>query len=70
MNYIADETGEPAIVDENGNEYTIDDVLNDKDSLSKGSEQTIGMDDVEKTELSIRSSVSLEDIEALKKFNN
>ena len=41
-----------------------------KDSLSKGSEQTIGMDDVERIESSIRSSVSLEDIERLKEFEN
>ena len=41
-----------------------------KDSLSKGSEQTIGMDDVERIESSIRSSVSLEDLEALENFEN
>ena len=41
-----------------------------KDSLSKGSEQTIGMDDVERIESSIRSSVSLEDIESLEEFEN
>ena len=41
-----------------------------KDSLSKGSEQTIGMDDVERIESSIRSSVPLEDIERLEEFEN
>ena len=41
-----------------------------KDSLAKGSEQTIGMDDVERIEKTIRSSVSFEDVEALKKFTN
>ena len=41
-----------------------------KDSLSKGSEQTIGMDDVKRIESSIRSSVSQEDIERLEEFEN
>jgi transitional endoplasmic reticulum ATPase len=38
------------------------------DSLEKGEEQTIGMDDVKRIEKDIRSSVSLEDIERLKEF--
>ncbi len=39
-----------------------------KDSLSKGSEQTIGMDDVSRIEGTIKSSVSIEDIERLEQF--
>ena len=39
-----------------------------KDSLEKGEEQTIGMDDVHKIEGSIKSSVSKEDIIRLKQF--
>ena len=38
------------------------------DSLEKGKEQTIGMDDVHRVEHSIKSSVSLEDIERLQEF--
>ena len=38
------------------------------DSLEKGEEQTIGMDDVQRIEKGIKSSVSLEDIERLKDF--
>ncbi len=38
------------------------------DSLEKGEEQTIGMDDVKRIENEIRSSVSSEDIERLKEF--
>lgn len=38
------------------------------DSLEKGEEQTIGMDDVHRVEDSIKSSVSLEDIERLQEF--
>ena len=38
------------------------------DSLAKGEEQTIGMDDVHAIEGSLKSSVSLEDIERLKEF--
>lgn len=38
------------------------------DSLEKGEEQTIGMDDVHRVEGSIKSSVSLEDIERLQEF--
>ncbi len=38
------------------------------DSLQKGEEQTIGMDDVKRIESNIKSSVSLEDIQNLKKF--
>ena len=38
------------------------------DSLEKGEEQTIGMDDIKRIEKNIRSSVSLEDIERLKEF--
>ena len=38
------------------------------DSLAKGEEQTIGMDDVERIETSIKSSVSREDIERLEEF--
>lgn len=38
------------------------------DSLEKGEEQTIGMDDVQRIEKGIKSSVSLEDIERLKVF--
>lgn len=38
------------------------------DSLEKGEEQTIGMDDVQRIEKGIKSSVSLEDIERLKEF--
>ena len=41
-----------------------------KDSLAKGEEQTIGMDDVKRIEKSIRSSVSKEDVEQLKEFQN
>lgn len=41
-----------------------------KDSLAKGEEQTIGMDDVQNVEGSIKSSVSQEDIEQLKAFEN
>ena len=37
-------------------------------SLEKGDQQTIGMDDVKKIEGSIKSSVSFEDIERLKEF--
>lgn len=39
-------------------------------SLEKGEQQTIGMDDVKKIEGSIKSSVSFEDIERLKEFDN
>ncbi len=39
-----------------------------KDSLAKGEEQTIGMDDVQRVEGSIKSSVSQEDIAQLKAF--
>ena len=39
-----------------------------KNSLAKGEEQTIGMDDVEKVEGTVKSSVSLEDIEQLNLF--
>ncbi len=39
-----------------------------KDSLSKGEEQTIGMDDVQRVEPTIKSSVSKEDIEQLSLF--
>lgn len=39
-----------------------------KDSLAKGEEQTIGMDDVKKIEPDIKSSVSQEDIEQLRLF--
>lgn len=39
-----------------------------KDSIEKGEEQTIGMDDVKRIEDSIKSSVSLEEIEYFKKF--
>lgn len=39
-----------------------------KDSLTKGKEQTIGMDDVKKIEHNIKSSVSQEDIEQLRLF--
>lgn len=38
------------------------------DSLQKGEEQTIGMDDVKRIENNIKSSVSLEDINNLKEF--
>lgn len=38
------------------------------DSLEKGEEQTIGMDDVHRIENDIKSSVSLEDVERLKEF--
>ncbi len=38
------------------------------DSLQKGEEQTIGMDDVKRIENNIKSSVSLEDIDNLKEF--
>ena len=38
------------------------------DSLEKGEEQTIGMDDVHRIESSIKSSVATEDIERLKEF--
>ena len=38
------------------------------DSLEKGEEQTIGMDDVQRIKKEIKSSVSLEDIERLKEF--
>ena len=38
------------------------------DSIEKGEEQTIGMDDVQRIEKGIKSSVSLEDIERLKEF--
>ena len=38
------------------------------DSLEKGEEQTIGMDDVKRIEKDIKSSVSLEDVERLKEF--
>ena len=41
-----------------------------KDSLAKGEEQTIGMDDVKRIENSIKSSVSKEDVERLKEFQN
>lgn len=41
-----------------------------KESLVKGEEQTIGMDDVERIKESIKSSVSDEDIELLKKYEN
>ena len=41
-----------------------------KDSLSKGEEQTIGMDDVQRVEGTVKSSVSLEDIEQLKNFES
>ena len=40
------------------------------DSLEKGKDQTIGMDDVHKIESTIKSSVSSEDIEKLKEFEN
>lgn len=39
-----------------------------KDSIEKGKEQTIGMDDVARIEKTIKSSVSKEDIERLKEF--
>lgn len=39
-----------------------------KDSLQKGETQTIGMNDVKKIEGSIKSSVSREDVERLKEF--
>ena len=39
-----------------------------KDSLTKGKEQTIGMDDVKKIEHNIKSSVSQDDIEQLRLF--
>ena len=39
-----------------------------KDSLAKCEEQTIGMDDVQRVEGTVKSSVSLEDVEQLKKF--
>lgn len=39
-----------------------------KNSLAKGEEQTIGMDDVEKVEGTIKSSVSLEDVKRLTLF--
>ena len=39
-----------------------------KDSLSTGAEQTIGMDDVQRVEGTVKSSVSVEDIEQLKRF--
>lgn len=39
-----------------------------KDSLNKGTDQTIGMDDVERIEKTIKSSVSQEDIIQLKAF--
>ena len=39
-----------------------------KDSLEKGEEQTIGMDDVKKIEGIIRTSVSKDDVERLKEF--
>ncbi len=39
-----------------------------KDSITKGSNQTIGMDDVGRIESSIKSSVSQEDIDALNEF--
>lgn len=39
-----------------------------KDSLNKGEDQTIGMDDVARIEKTIKSSVSLEDIDQLKAF--
>ena len=38
------------------------------DSLEKGEQQTIGMDDVQRIEGSIKSSVSNEDIELLTEF--
>ena len=38
------------------------------DSLEKGEEQTIGMDDVHRIERGIKSSVSQEDVERLKEF--
>ncbi|MCR5231564.1 MAG: ATP-binding protein [Acholeplasmatales bacterium] len=38
------------------------------DSLEKGSEQTIGMDDVKRIEKTIKSSVQSEDIEKLKEY--
>lgn len=38
------------------------------DSLEKGEQQTIGMDDIQRIEGSIRSSVSIEDIEMLAEF--
>lgn len=41
-----------------------------KDSLAKGIEQTIGMDDVARIEETIKSSVSKEDIEKLQSFEN
>ena len=41
-----------------------------KDSLEKGEEQTIGMDDVKRIENSINSSVSVEDIKRLNEFKN
>ncbi len=40
------------------------------DSLEKGEEQTIGMDDVKKIERTIKSSVSQEDIGCLREFEN
>lgn len=40
-----------------------------KDSLAKGTEQTIGMDDVMRIEETIKSSVSKEDIERLEEFD-
>ena len=39
-----------------------------KDSLANGEEQTIGMDDVQRVEGTVKSSVALEDVEQLKKF--
>ncbi|MCI6358101.1 MAG: AAA family ATPase [Erysipelotrichaceae bacterium] len=41
-----------------------------KDTLNKGTEQTIGMDDVAKIEKSIKSSVSQEDVLQLKQFED
>lgn len=41
-----------------------------KDTLNKGTEQTIGMDDVVKIEKSIKSSVSQEDVLQLKQFED
>ena len=40
------------------------------ESLEKGEEQTIGMDDVRKVENTMRSSVSLEDVDKLTDFEN
>ena len=41
-----------------------------KDSLEKGEEQTIGMDDVKRIEKTIKTSVSKDDVEQLKLFEN